>query len=133
MKYTDDSVFVRDQDCHGKVLEKLTEPRSYKVTLGNGTVLRRNRRSLIHTGLDNRSSSPTKSPTPKKKVAGGLNVTSPESTEPVPRCSLAPTSTANTARTSPEQPGSSDQASHQTTRLGRVIKCTRKPDMIYYK
>ena len=33
----------------GRVLEKLTQPRSYKVLTGKGTLLRRNRKSLLRT------------------------------------------------------------------------------------
>ena len=128
-----DSVFVRDQECHGKVLERLNEPRSYKVSIGGGTIIRRNRRSLIHTGLDNGSSSPTKSLTPLKKVAGSPDNASKESSKTEPRSSPSSTPTSNSPTSPLEQLGSSGLANRQATSLGRVIKCTREPDMIYYK
>lgn len=45
-----DDVFIRDQQKFGRVQERLSSPRSYQVLTETGASIRRNRRSLIHTG-----------------------------------------------------------------------------------
>jgi hypothetical protein len=61
-----DQVYVRDQGKYGKITEKLNQPRSYNVHMANGNVIRRNRRSLIHTGVeeDTPKPTPTRDPSP---------------------------------------------------------------------
>ena len=128
-----DSGFIRDQGCHDKVLDKLVELRSYKVSLDSGNIVRRNQKSVIHTDLDNQSSSPTKCLTPKKEVAESPNKVTSESSKTEPWSFPPSAPTPNPAKLSVEQPGSNDFANQQTTRLGRVIKCTRQPEMVFYK
>ena len=53
-----DRVYVRDQGRYGEVIEKLNEPRSYRVKVGGDNIIRRSRTSLIHTGLDNKNKLP---------------------------------------------------------------------------
>jgi hypothetical protein len=115
-----DKVFVRDQKKHGEVVEKLLSPRSYRVSMGNGNVVRRNRRSLIHSGIDKEtdpetlaSTQPSPSPPP----------TIHKSPPPAPQNTVAETPTPSL------MPGTDISV----TRSGRTIKSTQNPDMVYYK
>ena len=132
-----DRVYVKDQGCYGEVVDKLSEPRSYKVSMGGGNIVRRNRRSLIHTGIDNETLSPTKPTTPRKSLAESRVKILPES--PITMSSSPPRSDVRDIPAEPAVglPGTSDGASNisnsRTTRLGRVIRSTRQPDMVYYK
>ena len=45
-----DRVWIRDQDRHGTVVERSSQPRSYLVRTSLGTTVRRNRRSLVYSG-----------------------------------------------------------------------------------
>ena len=46
-----DKVCIKDQGHYGEVVQKLNSPRSYNVSSDNGNILRRNRRSLVYTGV----------------------------------------------------------------------------------
>ena len=48
---TGDEVYVTDRSEYGQVEARRSEPRSYEVKLNSGNTIRRNRRALIHTGI----------------------------------------------------------------------------------
>ena len=78
-----DLVYVRDQSRYGEVVEKLSNPRSYRVSMDNGNVLTRNRGTLLHTGST--VDTPT-SPTPESDTSLMLPPT-PASSPPPPSSS----------------------------------------------
>ena len=132
-----DKVFIRDQARHGEVVEKLNSPRSYKVTTENGNIVRRNRRSLIHIGMDKEtepmgmptviaptSPRPVHSKSPSQSSPCKLSPPTPHSGIPkVP----VPSTLAKMINTQ------NNQSNNQTTRSGRAVKTTQKPDMVYFK
>jgi len=62
-----DKVYIRDTQTEGEVLGAVPgTPRSYNVQEGQGSIIRRNRRSLIATPTDQKveAPSPTNSPSP---------------------------------------------------------------------
>jgi hypothetical protein len=71
-----DKVFIRDQMQHGEILERHANPRSYTVATDAGTTIRRNRRALIHTGMDKETAQPDSQPTPDRSL--GNSETSPQ-------------------------------------------------------
>ena len=123
-----DGVFIRDQECHGKIIEKLKEPRSYKASTDNGTVVRRNRKSLIHTGLEFSSKNHSPGESACKSAITSKEVLKSSSSSSVVQPSAPP---SDVAATSVEN--HSGVTACQQSRSGRVIKCNRQPDMVYYK
>ena len=128
-----DQVYIRDQGCHGEVIKRLSEPRSYKVSMGGGNVIRRNRRSLIHTGLDNETLSPIKLATPRKETVGSPNKMTSQPSSSGLNISKPGTLNLNPPEPNLEKPSESHPTVSKTTRSGRSIKCYQQPDMIYYK
>jgi hypothetical protein len=116
-----DKVFVRDQMRHGEVTERLNSPRSYKITTETGNTIRRNRRALIHTGLDSETPQPDSSAvaSPPRYHQNPENPASPAST--------LPDKTSIPENTPTEQPA------FEPRRSGRSVKPTQHPDMVYYK
>ena len=127
-----DRVYVRDQGRYGKVVEKLNEPRSYRVKVGGDNIIQRNRMSLIHTGLDNENKLPlpTLPTTPTKRLPNSPVKKTPESTKNI---EISLPSTPKLTTPEPVSVLPSDSENRQTTRIGRVVKCNRQPEMFYYK
>jgi hypothetical protein len=86
---TGDTVWIRDQDREGTIIQRMAEPRSYLVKTNQGTTVRRNRGALIHTGGNQpvpqesppNSSEAVTSPTKKGKPA----TPRPETARPSPK------------------------------------------------
>ena len=112
--------------------KKLNEPRSYRVKVGGDNIIRRNRTSLIHTRLDNENKLPlpTLPTTPTKRLPNSPVKKTSESTKNV---GISLPSTPKSTTPEPVSGFPSDSKNRQTTRVGRVVKCTRQPDMLYYK
>ncbi len=108
-----DTVFVRDQARYGEVQRQMANPRSYQLAMENGSVIRRNRSALVHTGT---SREPTP-PTPEQPDT--MREMTPKPT-PTPTMGPAPT---------PSNP----QPIGSPRKSGRLTKSTQKPDMVYYK
>lgn len=104
-----DKVYIRDQGQYGEVKEKVKSPRSYNIATETGSILRRNRTALIHTGTTSAPQS-----MPGSSAAFGIPSVSTSS----------PKSVTSTNQASPGQ-------SKVVSRSGRIIKSTKRDDMIY--
>ena len=47
-----DTVWLRDQQLYGQVIQKTNEPRSYLIKTSHGTTVRRNRSAIVFTGKE---------------------------------------------------------------------------------
>ena len=107
-----DKVYIRDQKKFGEVEGRLSNPRSYRVLTETGASIRRNRRSLIHTGekAEGAAMDEGRPPTP-------TNIGDPvqPSQEHLPPIAASPTSDRTPVR-----------------RSSRHAKPNQQPDMLYY-
>lgn len=116
---TGDKVYVRDQERYGEVTERLNQPRSYKVLTDTGSVIRRNRRSLIHTG---EHSSSLRQDTPTLLSA------SDDSSKP----SEISQNTSTTTVCPNTEPCVPSPSRIEVRRSSRVPKPNVQPEMMYY-
>ena len=113
-----DKVYLRDQGRYGEIVEKTASPRSYRVMMDSGNVVRRNRSALIHTGETAEQNQEQHHDT--------------AATVPVPAPSLVTRAQQSPAK--PPNPPSPKNASGHSgiiTRSGRVVKSTKREDMSY--
>lgn len=102
-----DRVYIRDQQKYGEIQEHHNNPRSYKLVTKTGATIRRNRRSLIHTGENNAT---------LEEETGTTTISSQDATPPAePPIALSPTT---------------DEA--PVRRSNRQVKPYKQPDMHYY-
>ena len=123
-----DRVFIRDQNRHGEVREKLKEPRSYKVVTEGGTTIRRNRGSLIHTGTQ--SPLVSKEATPEEYPQGPPGqATQLEKPNNPPTTPAKPKSPKPAKAPSPVKSSTPVKPPDRISSRGRVIKNRVIPSM----
>ena len=114
-----DLVYVCDQGQYGEIVERLNNPRSYKIMMDNGGILTRNRSALLHTGSTaeaSPSSTPATTPRTPPMVPPNLPSSNPPQTQKRPQQNSPPSSASSISNSRPS----------------RVIKSTEDPDMIYF-
>ena len=105
---TGDQVFVRDRAEYGQIEERRNDPRSYDIRMNNGKTIRRNRKSLIHTGIDTE----IQAQEPQENVQS--HDVQPQTLD-TPSNPLPPTPTPSTPR----------------SRSGRLLRSTKTSDFEY--
>ena len=105
-----DKVFIRDQARYGEVEKKLESPRSYQLVTETGSVIRRNRRALVHKPeVQSEESSVVPSPPDQPPAHEGR--------EGSPGLAASPSPTPSKVA---------------VRKSGRLTKAPNNPDMIYY-
>ena len=105
-----DKVFIRDQARYGEVEKKLESPRSYQLVTETGSVIRRNRRALVHKPeVQSEESSVVPSPPDQPPAHEGR--------EGSPGLAASPSPTLSEVA---------------VRKSGRLTKAPNNPDMIYY-
>ena len=103
-------MFIRDQARYGEVEKKLESPRSYQLVTETGSVIRRNRRALVHKPeVQSEELSVVPSPPDQPPAHEGREGSPGLAASPFP----TPSKVA-------------------VRKSGRLTKAPNNPDMIYY-